>query len=318
MTDDLDQSLKNHVDVLCHEPRTPQSAGYFKVQEYLKNCLQAMELTPQEHHFSVWGLPKCTNIFAENSIAGPRLLIGAHYETRDCSGVGADDNASAVAVAIEVAKRLSSRVPLTVIFFDMEEQWRWRCLQGSKAFAKFNVKPLARVIILDLVGGVLAPGFENIFLQFGPGFSQLRSPSLEFLHLPMSFLEPLGEWAARSDYDGFRRKNIPYTFITSGTPWYYHTAFDRPEILHFSKMAELVKTICDNLDSPEAMPDEKTARASFLKFARKINNIPELHYRLTAQLIDEERLPSRLEMVRIYAHVLPRMRRHGPKLWHMR
>ncbi len=81
------------------------------------------------------------------------LLIGAHYDTVSGSP-GADDNASGLAVLLEVASRLRARPlarPVWLVAFCLEEQDRL----GSQAFAsrlKAEGRELAGAIILECVG----------------------------------------------------------------------------------------------------------------------------------------------------------------------
>jgi Peptidase family M28 len=95
------------------------------------------------------------NIFAErqgtDKTAGA-ILIGAHYDTVAISP-GADDNASGVAVVLEVA-RLFGSLPtprtLQLALFDKEEEG----LLGSKAFVANNTRlaNLRGAIVMDMVG----------------------------------------------------------------------------------------------------------------------------------------------------------------------
>ncbi|MFH7026521.1 MAG: M20/M25/M40 family metallo-hydrolase [Heteroscytonema crispum UTEX LB 1556] len=80
------------------------------------------------------------------------ILIAAHYDTVAVSP-GADDNASGVAVVLEVARLLGSRSTprtLQLAFFDQEEAG----LLGSKAFAQktAHLENLRGVIVMDMVG----------------------------------------------------------------------------------------------------------------------------------------------------------------------
>jgi Peptidase family M28 len=95
------------------------------------------------------------NIFAERvgtSIAAKAILVGAHYDTVALSP-GADDNASGVAVVLEVARLLGSRPTprtLQLAFFDQEEAG----LLGSQAFVSktARLQNLGGAIVMDMVG----------------------------------------------------------------------------------------------------------------------------------------------------------------------
>lgn len=85
--------------------------------------------------------------------AGAPLLIGAHYDTVMASP-GADDNASALTVLLEIAerlKRVAVRCPVWLVAFCLEEDG----LLGSRAFAarlRKTDQSLTGAIILECVG----------------------------------------------------------------------------------------------------------------------------------------------------------------------
>ncbi|MBD2729100.1 M28 family peptidase [Nostoc sp. FACHB-892] len=95
------------------------------------------------------------NIFAERigtNKAAKAILVGAHYDTVALSP-GADDNASGVAVMLEIARLLGSRPTprtLQLAFFDQEEAG----LLGSQAFVSktARLQNLGGAIIMDMVG----------------------------------------------------------------------------------------------------------------------------------------------------------------------
>ncbi|MCA9541472.1 MAG: M20/M25/M40 family metallo-hydrolase, partial [Myxococcales bacterium] len=80
------------------------------------------------------------------------VLLGAHFDTVKGSP-GADDNASGVAVVLEVARLLSGRKfrrPLRLAFFDLEEQG----LLGSARYAasEERLDGLDSVVIVEMAG----------------------------------------------------------------------------------------------------------------------------------------------------------------------
>ncbi|MCL6754221.1 M28 family peptidase [Nostoc sp. CCCryo 231-06] len=95
------------------------------------------------------------NIFAERvgtNKAAKAILVGAHYDTV-ASSPGADDNASGVAVVLEIARLLGSRSTprtLQLAFFDQEEAG----LLGSQAFVSktARLQNLSGAIVMDMVG----------------------------------------------------------------------------------------------------------------------------------------------------------------------
>ncbi|MEH2421086.1 MAG: M28 family peptidase [Nostoc sp.] len=94
------------------------------------------------------------NIFAERpgtNKAAKAILVAAHYDTVPLSP-GADDNASGVAVVLEIARLLGSRPTpwtLQLAFFDKEEAG----LLGSQAFVSKTprLQNLGGAIVMDMV-----------------------------------------------------------------------------------------------------------------------------------------------------------------------
>lgn len=311
-------SLRRHMEALCQNDRAPHTPGYRTAQVYLRNEIERMGLKAQEHQFKVWGLGHCTNIFCETgSENAPRILLGAHYESRDVSGCGADDNASAVAVVLETLRALKDRsdIAVTAVLFDMEENWKWGSLRGSRSFARFYQKPLSRVIIFDLVGGALTPELEPTYLQFGEALPALKHPELEFLHLPLPVLEPMGSMGARSDYDEFRKMKVPFTFFSSGTPWYYHTPFDNLDIIRWDKMKKFTEALIQELSKTRSSIKNEASWSTFKTFVQRVAENRNLATPLIRRLAEQERPPSRWEIIRLYMNILPVIRELGPNLW---
>ncbi len=113
------------------------------------------ELKKQGWESSLEQFPRGVNIFAEkpgtDSEAGA-ILLAAHYDTV-LNSPGADDNATGVAVLLEIARLFNSdSTPRTLqlAFFDQEEAG----LLGSRAFVnnQARLQNLRGVIVMDMVG----------------------------------------------------------------------------------------------------------------------------------------------------------------------
>lgn len=121
-----------------------------RTRNYLSQQLREMGFSPVLQPFNGG-----VNVFAERKGTDPSagaILVGAHYDTVPRSP-GVDDNATGVAVVLEVARLLSSKSTprtLQVVLFDREELG----LLGSLAFTgnKSQLKDLQGVIVLDMVG----------------------------------------------------------------------------------------------------------------------------------------------------------------------
>ncbi|WP_414563439.1 MULTISPECIES: M20/M25/M40 family metallo-hydrolase [unclassified Anabaena] len=143
-TDKLFQHIQN-LDFQRYSP-TERS----RTRSYITTELRKLGWEPKLEEFSAG-----VNIFAErlgtNQAAGA-ILVAAHYDTVNASP-GADDNASGVAVVLEVARILGSKPSprtLQLAFFDQEETG----LLGSKAFVTQTqrLQNLSGVIVMDMVG----------------------------------------------------------------------------------------------------------------------------------------------------------------------
>ncbi len=142
------QKLFTHIQNLNFKRYT--NAERSRSRNYIISQLKKFGWKPQLQSFS-----EGINIFAQRQgtdKTAKAILIGAHYDTVAVSP-GADDNASGVAVVLEIARLLGSRPThrtLQLAFFDKEEAG----LLGSQAFTAkpANLQNLDGVIILDMVG----------------------------------------------------------------------------------------------------------------------------------------------------------------------
>ncbi|BAZ23668.1 peptidase M28 [Kalymmatonema gypsitolerans NIES-4073] len=142
------EQLFAHVQRLNFTRHTPAERS--RTRAYITTELKKFGWKPQLEKFE-----DGVNIFAEkpgtDKNAGA-ILVGAHYDSVYISP-GADDNASGVAVVLEIARLLGSRPTprtLQLAFFDKEEAG----LLGSKAFVtnKKHLENLQGVIVMDMVG----------------------------------------------------------------------------------------------------------------------------------------------------------------------
>ncbi len=325
MTTNGSSSLSEHMKALCRAPRTPGSPGYLESQIYICETLQSLGFDVLEQRFSPLLVGPSLNIYARlDSSAGSSekgILLGGHYETLCSSGVGADDNASAVAVILELARRFKENppaTPVTFCFFDLEENYRLGGLRGSEAFASHFADRFQEVIILDLVGGHFAPHMESAYFQFGDSRPPLQHSDLEFMHLPIKVLEPLGAWGSmgpRSDYYAFRKRGVPYTFLSSGTPWYYHTENDNLDRIDFEKMEKLCEVLEKEIYKGCSSTPHIPSWNSFHRLTELISKTPQLQSKELQLMMERKAEPDRLQMVRFHIQVLKKLREFGPSLW---
>lgn len=275
--DTLKLRLTEHLSYLARE-RDPYIAtgGYRLVQQYIQSCFEKNG-TVETHHFSVRG-QEHTNWILKlpgNHSAGRQsapILVSAHYDAVPGTP-GADDNASGLAVLLELASYISrcpSKVPIWFVAFDMEEYG----LLGSQAYGemlKAARQPLRLMIALEMVGycdrrphtqQYPVPMLKWLYPQTGnfiglvgnlatiPKLNQMqrhiRRAGAACEWLPVPGRGQLLPSIRRSDYASFRDLGYPATLITDTSflrnP-HYHQSSDRLETLDL----EFMTSICQGL-----------------------------------------------------------------------
>lgn len=149
----IKERLIAHLKELIRE-RDPyiSTYGYYYVQHYIRTQLDqcgvasAMEFNEQgRQHYNL-----CLDLPGQQASLAP-IVIGAHYDTvPGCPG--ADDNATGVAVLLELARRFSCqppRRPVRLVAFDLEEYG----LVGSRTYVKaLNGRPIHLMLSLEMLG----------------------------------------------------------------------------------------------------------------------------------------------------------------------
>ena len=162
---ELKQRLQNHLSQIVRD-RDPYFAasGHFFVQQYIREQMQQWG-TVETHSFTVGGKTHDNLILNlppkhsqaehgnEGGKGGSPILIGAHYDAVPGTP-GADDNATGVAVLLELARAfaaLPAKYPVRIVAFDMEEYG----LLGSTQYAedlKQQGQSLRLMLSLEMLG----------------------------------------------------------------------------------------------------------------------------------------------------------------------
>ncbi len=134
------------------------SAGHFFVQQYIRQQLEEWG-TVETHEFQVRGKTHQNLVLdlpplSKGGQGGePPILIGAHYDAVPGTP-GADDNATGVAVLLELARAFAAEplnYPVRLVAFDMEEYG----MVGSSQYAadlKQQKQPLRLMLSLEMLG----------------------------------------------------------------------------------------------------------------------------------------------------------------------
>lgn len=219
------------------------------------------------------------------------VIVAAHF---DHLGIrngklypGADDNASGVAMMLEVARCIAKapappKRSVMFIGFDLEEAG----LFGSRYFVSHSPVPLGRValfITADMIGRSLAgvcgdhvfvmgtehaPALRPWIREAGRG----RPLTVDLMGADIMVLN-------RSDYGPFRTRGIPFLFFTTGENPCYHTSRDVAETLDHPKMTaiaqmihQIVRTALDAPTMPrwQDRPDNPFAEAVAIREVLRI------------------------------------------------
>lgn len=178
------------------------------------------------------------------------IAFTAHYDHLGRMGAdvyipGANDNASGIAMLLNLAKYYSQNKPaysMLFIAFSGEELG----LLGSKHFVKnspISLRKIKFLINTDIVG----TGNEGITVvnatEFPQYFNVLQQINKEKQYLPQ--IKQRGK-AANSDHYPFYELGIPCFFIyTMGGIKAYHDIYDRPSTLPLTKFEPLMQLMTD-------------------------------------------------------------------------
>ncbi len=213
MTNNIKQNLETHLKEIVRE-RDPFLAtqGHFYVKEYIRQELQkwgkvkSFEFNDNNKTYEnlILNLPSKLN----NKVKPP-ILIGAHFDTV-IGSPGADDNATGIAVLLELARffyHYPSNYPIQLVAFDLEEYG----LVGSDAYANYlkqqNIK-IRLMISLEMLG----------YCNPNPN-SQIYPPGLKYFYPSTGdFIALIGNLSTIPDLikiSGFiRKKNTPCEWLT--------------------------------------------------------------------------------------------------------
>ena len=276
----VSDALRAHVEALAVDigPRTPFTADSLeRAATYIQSILVDAGYAVSEQPYQYLDYRVANVIGSPAGVAGASdfYVVGAHYDTVQTTP-GADDNASAVAVMLELARRVAKvglKVPVLFAAFTLEEPPAHLTRhQGSRVFVRQERKSGNRVlgaIILEMVG-YTAPRQHYPFISRWPGYpvegnfigiiGNWRSRRFGHTilrafrnnaHLPVeSLFVPFNGWilpATRlSDHASFWDAGWPALMVTD-TAFFrnpnYHLPSDTIDTLDFDFMAELVMSL---------------------------------------------------------------------------
>ncbi len=286
MTDDATlQRLRDDAWALCRDigERT-LARGLDTAEADLQRRLEATGLAVARQPYAAAGRTVANLIASAGPDTGAPLVVGAHYDTVPGTE-GADDNASAVCVLLELARRLAARppsIPVRLVAFTLEEAPAFgTAQQGSRAaIARWQAQgdAPAGALVLEMVGYTAAeqhypgplrwagyPDTGDFIGVVGNRRSRrlteatargLRDqPALPVATLTVPFDGHVLPDTRLSDHSAFWDAGWPAVMITDTAFFrnpHYHGASDRLETLDFDFMARLVGGLIGAIDAVAA------------------------------------------------------------------
>jgi len=247
--------MRSLIDQLCSPAcagRRPGTPGGDLARGLVVQALRDAGLDPREQRVEGCG---GANVLA--TIPGEvdrYVLVGAHFDHLGTAGRkifhGADDNAAAVAVLVEVSRALAAERSgrgVIIAAFDGEEPPHFSTYaMGSREFVRTNRAAIDFMVCMDLVGHRFGPAGvpdevgASLFAlgaERSPGTHELvtslkrAEPGVVVRAVDAEIIPPL------SDYEAFWAQQIPFLFLSAGRSRVYHTPDDTPDKLDHAKLA---------------------------------------------------------------------------------
>jgi Zn-dependent M28 family amino/carboxypeptidase len=247
--------MRDLIDRLCSPAcagRRPGTAEGDAARAVVVAALRAAGLDPYEQRVAGCG---GANVLAKiRGDVDRYVLVGAHFDHLGKSGSdvywGADDNAAAVAVLVEVARAIAGERGgrgVIIAAFDGEEPPHFATTaMGSREFVRTNRDPIDFMVCMDLVGHRLGPALvpdavgaslfalgaeRSVGTRDVVASLKCAEPDVIVRAVDAEIIPPL------SDYEAFWDQRIPFLFLTAGRSRVYHTPADTPDKLDFVKIA---------------------------------------------------------------------------------
>ncbi len=281
------ERLKEHLNMLTvtiGERSIYRPTNLEKARIYIESFHRDLGLKAESQMYR-YGDLEVGNVVAQIDLAespSRHVILGAHYDSVGGT-VGADDNAAAIAVQLEVARALkdlagnaNSDVSVKIVSFVLEEPPTFATRHmGSKVYAgkaRKDGEKLDGMICLEMVGyfcdqpGCQSYPFPLMFMNYpkegnfigivGNSNSRDLTRSLERAFrknpgLPVVTLTvPLNGWVLPSvrlsDHSSFWDESFKAVMVTDSAFYrnpHYHLSSDTMDKLDFRRMAELVASL---------------------------------------------------------------------------
>ncbi len=221
--------------------RTPGSEAHRQTVNWIRAQL-ADAGWMSEVQETTWGGQPVRNIIASRDGQPPKVILGAHYDSRLFADndpdpanhtlpvPGANDGASGVAVLLEIARVLpADSIPVTLVFFDAEDNGRipgWDWILGSRAYAASLTHLPQAVVIVDMIGDADLRIFQEA--NSDPTLSAEIWQTAARLGYADVFI-PEVRYTILDDHIPFIERGIPAVDIIDINYPYWHTLQDTPD-----------------------------------------------------------------------------------------
>jgi hypothetical protein len=280
-----DDQIETDTRALClPQGRRVGQPGHDVAREYLLGRLRELELSPfrdgrlelaYTRPSPVSGKPtvftNLAGVIPGRDRGAPPLLIGAHYDSV-IDAPCADDNATAVAVALAAAESLSGAGltrDVIIALFDAEEPPYFHTeAMGSTRFYEDHCADLefGCVLVMDLVGhdvelGIAEvdealPHLRDLLFVLGaeshvglPPVVERAASAVEGLRVFPTLNSYIGDM---SDHHAFRLGGQPFLFLSCAQGRYYHDPRDTVDWVNFDKVcrvSDLAESLVREMDS---------------------------------------------------------------------
>lgn len=306
------KDVRPHIETLASpEYRGRRGADAFRAAQYIVSQFRALKLKPlfpegrfdqripadSDHEKDAQHIVG-VNVGAWIEGSDPVLkdeyiVIGVHH---DHLGVregeiyaGADDNATGVAMMLEVAKTIAAlpqppKRSVVFIGFDLEEHLLW----GSRWFVAHPPWPIEKVkffMTADMIGRSLGDLPLPVIFVMGSEHAPTvratldrctKNDEVEVARLGIDLV------GTRSDYGPFRDREIPFLFFSSGQHPDYHSPGDIPAKIDYPKVAH-VTNLAARITHAIADADQTPAWTSQVELSL---DEPKALERITTLLLD--------------------------------
>jgi Zn-dependent M28 family amino/carboxypeptidase len=276
--DQLAHRLRAHVEHLAAQPRPQGSAAHRQAKAYIAEHLEraGFQVTA--------ALEREAGFVFENLLTAPvpadgrlpLVIVAAHYDSVPGSP-GADDNASAVAALLELARWLGPRLAgagsarIQLAAYDLEEMGLIGSYVHARALRRAGAK-LRGMISLEMLGYTdarpgsqrLPPALAGLYPDTGDfigivgnedsealldtvGTAMRQVPDLPVEHMAVPGDGKLLSETRLSDHSSFWDHGFPALMITDTSFFrnpHYHAASDRPETLDYPFLARVTAGVC--------------------------------------------------------------------------